>query len=88
MKDAIETAGIRSTGGARALADHVPTADAPAVARLRAAGAVVFGKTNLPEWSGDIQSFNELFGTTRNPWDPERVPGGSSVARPQRWRPV
>jgi amidase len=45
---------------------------------VRDAGAVVFGKTNLPRWSGDVQSFNELFGTTVNPWDPERVPGGSS----------
>jgi amidase len=48
------------------------------VARLRAAGAVVFGKTNLPRWSGDVQSFNELFGTTNNPWDVTRIPGGSS----------
>jgi amidase len=78
IKDAIATAGIRSTGGAVELADHVPSADAPAVARLKAAGAVVFGKTNLPRWSGDLQSFNEMFGTTTNPWDPERTPGGSS----------
>ena len=78
IKDAIETAGIRSTGGAVELADHVPTHDAPAVARLRDAGAIVFGKTNLPRWSGDVQSFNELFGTTNNPWDVTRIPGGSS----------
>jgi amidase len=78
VKDAIETAGIRSTGGAIELTDHVPTVDAPAVARLRAAGAIVFGKTNLPRWSGDLQTFNEIFGTTNNPWDLERVPGGSS----------
>lgn len=78
VKDAIETAGIRSTGGAEELAGHVPSADAPAVAALRAAGAIVFAKTNVPAWSGDIQTFNSLFGTTRNPWDPERVPGGSS----------
>lgn len=78
IKDAIETAGIRSTGGAVELRDHVPTHDAPAVARLREAGAIVFGKTNLPRWSGDVQSFNELFGTTNNPWDVTRVPGGSS----------
>ena len=50
IKDAIETEGIRSTGGARELIDHVPTVDAPAVARLKDAGAVVFGKTNLPRW--------------------------------------
>lgn len=78
IKDAIETAGIRSTGGAVELRDHVPAQDAPAVARLRAAGAIVFGKTNLPRWSGDVQSFNELFGTTNNPWDRARIPGGSS----------
>ncbi len=78
VKDAIEVGGIRSTGGSPALSDHVPTADAPAVARLRRAGAVIFGKTNVPEWSGDIQTFNPLFGTTNNPWDPTRTPGGSS----------
>lgn len=78
IKDAIATAGIRSTGGAIELADHVPTLDAPAVARLRRAGAIVFGKTNLPRWSLDVQSFNELFGTTANPWDLTRSPGGSS----------
>lgn len=78
VKDAIETAGIRSTGGAVELRDHVPAVDAPAVARLRTAGAIVFGKTNLPRWSGDVQSFNELFGTTNNPWDVTRIPGGSS----------
>ena len=56
----------------------MPAHDAPAVARLKAAGAVVFGKTNLPRWSGDVQSFNEIFGTTNNPWDVTRIPGGSS----------
>jgi len=78
IKDAIETEGIRSTGGAVELRDHVPAADAPAVARLRDAGAIVFGKTNLPRWSGDMQSYNEIFGTTNNPWDHSRIPGGSS----------
>src|SRR3954469_13584292 len=78
IKDAIETEGIRSTGGAVELTDHVPAADATAVAKLRAAGAIVFGKTNLPRWSGDLQSYNEIFGTTNNPWDLSRVPGGSS----------
>src|SRR6476469_7420480 len=56
IKDAIATEGIRSTGGAKELADYVPTEDAPAVARLKAAGAIVFGKTNLPKWSGDVQT--------------------------------
>jgi amidase len=78
VKDAIATEGIRSTGGAVELRDHVPAADAPVVARARAAGAVVFGKTNTPRWSGDIQTFNDVFGTTSNPWDLARSPGGSS----------
>jgi len=78
IKDAIETEGVRSTGGAKELAEHVPAHDAPAVARLKAAGAIVFGKTNLPKWSGDIQTYNELFGTTNNPWALDRITGGSS----------
>jgi amidase len=78
VKDAIEVGGVRSTGGSNALSDHLPDVDAPAVARLRQAGAVVFGKTNVPEWSGDVQTFNDLFGTTNNPWDLTRTPGGSS----------
>jgi amidase len=78
VKDAIETAGMKSTGGAPELANHVPATDAPVVAAVRLAGAIVIGKTNLPLWSGDIQAFNELFGTTVNPWDATRVPGGSS----------
>ncbi len=78
IKDAIEVGGMRSTGGAVELRDHVPAADAPAVARLRSAGAIVFGKTNVPRWSGELQTFNEIFGTTNNPWDLDRVPGGSS----------
>ncbi len=78
IKDALEVAGVRSTGGAVELTDHIPDRDAPVVAALREAGAIVFGKTNLPRWSGDIQSFNEIFGTTVNPWNSERVPGGSS----------
>jgi amidase len=78
IKDAIEVAGVRSTGGATELANHVPSVDAPSVARLKNAGAIVFGKTNVPRWSGDVQTFNELFGTTNNPWSLDRIPGGSS----------
>jgi amidase len=78
IKDAIATAGIRSTGGAVELHDHIPDEDATVVARIRDAGAVVFAKTNVPRWSGDYQTYNELFGTTNNPWDLERTPGGSS----------
>lgn len=78
VKDAIETAGMRSTSGAPVLADHVPHTDATAVARLRGAGAVVFGKTNVPIWAGDMQTYNELFGATSNPWALDRSAGGSS----------
>ncbi len=78
VKDAIATGGIRSTGGATELVDNVPAGDAPVVAAVKAAGAVVFGKTNLPRWSGDAQAFNTIFGTTNNPWDLSRGPGGSS----------
>jgi amidase len=78
VKDALETAGMRSTGGAVELRDHVPSIDAPAVARVKQAGAIVFGKTNVPKWSGDCQTHNEVFGVTRNPWDTSLSPGGSS----------
>ncbi|TCK26167.1 amidase family protein [Pseudonocardia endophytica] len=78
VKDALAVAGMRSTGGAEELADHVPGTDAPVVAALREAGAVIVGKTNVPRWSTDLQTSNTVFGTTRNPWDPERTPGGSS----------
>ena len=78
IKDALETEGIRSTGGANVLRDHVPNQDAPVVRSVKDEGAIVIGKTNLPLWSGDIQAYNDIFGTTNNPWNPERVPGGSS----------
>ncbi|MFN2522821.1 MAG: amidase [Mycobacteriales bacterium] len=78
VKDSIETASLRTTCGVPELTGHVPAEDAPAVARLRAAGAVVYGKTNLPTWAWDCQSTNPLFGRTNNPWDLDRTPGGSS----------
>ena len=78
IKDCFETAGLRTTSAAPDLARHVPTTDAVSVARLVGAGANVFGKTNLPIYAGDVQTFNTLFGTTNNPWDPTRSPGGSS----------
>lgn len=78
IKDAIAVEGVRSTAGAIELTDYRPAEDAAAVARLRRAGAVVFGKTNVPRWSMDFQTFNEIFGTTNNPWALDRVPGGSS----------
>ena len=78
VKDVWETAGIRTTSGAPALAEHVPTTDAVAVARLLDAGAIVFGKTNTPLYAGDVQTFNDVFGVTGNPWDTTRSAGGSS----------
>jgi len=78
IKDAPETKGLRTTGGASELHNNIPSKDAAVVAAVKEAGAIVFGKTNLPRWSGDFQAFNEMFGTTVNPWDSGRVPGGSS----------
>ena len=69
IKDSFSTEGCVTTSGAPDLADHVPTADAWPVARLREAGAIPFAKTNLPIFAGDIQSFNEVYGTTNNPYD-------------------
>lgn len=78
IKDAFDVAGMRSTAGAKPYAARVPEADAAAVARLRTAGAVIMGKSNVPTFSGDFQAFNALFGTTNNPWSLDRSPGGSS----------
>jgi len=78
IKDSFETEGLVTTAGAGELAEHVPARDADAVARLRGAGAVVFGKTNLPLYAGDWQTYNRVHGRTNNPWDVERTAGGSS----------
>jgi len=78
VKDVWETEGLVTTSGAPELRDHVPTTDAVAVSRLRAAGAVVFGKTNTPLYAGDFQTYNEVYGITNNPWDTSRTAGGSS----------
>lgn len=78
VKDVFETAGIRTTSGAPMFSDYVPATDAIAVARFKAAGAVLIGKTNTPMFAGDGQSYNAIFGTTNNPWDLARSPGGSS----------
>jgi amidase len=78
IKDSFETAGVRTTAGAPPFANHVPAVDAAVVSRLRAAGAVILGKTNVPLLASDVQSYNEIFGTTNNPWDLSRTPGGSS----------
>jgi len=77
-KDVLATAGVRTTSGSRLYQDHVPTADATAVARMRRAGAILLGKTNTSEFAMDIQTDNLVFGPTRNPWDLTRTSGGSS----------
>lgn len=78
VKDSFSTAGLRTTSGAPMLAGYVPETDAAPVAALRGAGCVVFAKTNLPMFAGDMQTYNELFGVTNNPYDLDRTPGGSS----------
>jgi Asp-tRNA(Asn)/Glu-tRNA(Gln) amidotransferase A subunit family amidase len=78
IKDTIDTANLRTTRGSRAFADHVPAEDAPSVARLRAAGAIIFGKTNTAELALDYTAENLVFGRTVNPHDESRTPGGSS----------
>jgi aspartyl-tRNA(Asn)/glutamyl-tRNA(Gln) amidotransferase subunit A len=78
VKDTIVTEGVRTTMGSRTLTDWVPTFDAPVVERMRRGGAVMVGKTNTPEFGWKAETSNPLFGTTRNPWDLSRTPGGSS----------
>ena len=78
IKDVTEVAGVRTTYGSPLFADHVPEHDAQVVERLRAAGAVIVGKTNTPEFAAGGNTFNPVFGRTRNPWNPERSAGGST----------
>ncbi len=78
IKDAYDVAGLVSTAGVPSFKDRVPEVDAPTVSALRSAGAVILGKTNVPPFSGDFQSYNPIYGTTNNPWDVARSPGGSS----------
>ena len=78
IKEAIAVAGLPWTNGSRLTADVVADRDAPAVRRLRQAGAIVIGKTNIPEFCGWYDTDNDVYGRTRNPHDHERTPGGSS----------
>jgi amidase len=78
IKDSFEVPGMPATCGFPHLADHRPERDAEAVALLRGAGAIPFGKTNVPIAVADHQSYNPIYGTTSNPWDLQRTPGGSS----------
>jgi amidase len=78
IKDVTLTAGIRTTFGSPLYGDHVPTEDAEVVRRLKVAGAIVLAKTNTPEFATGANTVNALFGATRNPWNPELSPAGSS----------
>ena len=78
IKDLVLTRGIRTTFGSPIYADHVPDVDELIVERLRAAGAIIIGKTNTPEFGAGSQTFNPVFGKTRNPYDLDRTCGGSS----------
>jgi aspartyl-tRNA(Asn)/glutamyl-tRNA(Gln) amidotransferase subunit A len=78
LKDNIWTRGVRTTAGSKILADFVPAEDAAIVARLRAAGAIVLGKTHLHEFAYGVTSNNVHYGPAHNPYDLERIPGGSS----------
>ncbi len=77
-KDLLDTAGLRTTYGSEAFADYVPATDALIVSRCRAAGAIALGKSNTPQFGTGGHTWNRLFGTTRNPWNPELSAGGSS----------
>ncbi|HYK82293.1 MAG TPA: amidase family protein [Gemmatimonadales bacterium] len=78
IKDVTPVAGLRTTFGSPVYRDHVPAEDALVVRRLRAADALILGKTNCPEFAAGGNTFNEVFGRTRNPWNPARSAGGST----------
>lgn len=78
IKDCFETAGLRTTSGYKPLKDYIPQQDATVVARLRAVGAIIVGKTNPAELAGDWQGINDLFPRVNNPWNLNYTPGGSS----------
>jgi len=78
IKESYDVAGLPTTWGVPALRDNVAQSDAEVVARLKRAGVILLGKTNVPFNLGDFQSYNEIYGVTRNPWDRARTPGGSS----------
>src|SRR4051812_24294898 len=78
LKDAHATAGMRTTTGFPPFADYVPQFDSTITARLKAAGGILIGKTNVPTMLADFQTNNPIFGRTNNPWNIEHTPGGSS----------
>lgn len=78
IKDVTQVAGLRTTFGSPLYRDHVPGEDALVVQRLRGAGAIILGKTNTPEFAAGGNTWNDVFGRTRNPWNPARSAGGST----------
>lgn len=78
IKDAFETVGLRTTCSYKPLTDHIPQQDATVVARLRQAGAIILGKTNLPTMASGPQTNSPIFDRANNPWDTRRTPGGST----------
>ena len=78
LKDNLATRGVKTTAGSKQLADWVPDFDATVVEKLKAAGAVILGKTNMHEWASGSTTINPYYGTTANPWDRSRIAGGSS----------
>ncbi|HKU98459.1 MAG TPA: amidase family protein, partial [Vineibacter sp.] len=78
IKESYDVAGMPTTWGDPALRANIATRDALSVTRLKAAGVTLFGKTNVPLMLADWQSYNAVYGTTNNPWDITRSPGGSS----------
>jgi amidase len=78
VKDVFEVVGMPATSGDPKLKDYIPKSNAIAVQRLIDAGAIIFGKTNVPYHAEDFQSYNDIYGTTNNPWDLSKTPGGSS----------
>jgi len=79
IKDSFDTEGVRTTRGSSLFAEHMPVADATAVAQLRAAGGIPLAKTNLPEMSYWTETDNLIVGRSLNPYNPERTPGGSKT---------
>ncbi len=92
IKDSFQTEGVVTTSGAPELSDFVPDRDADPVARYKDAGAIVYAKTNLPIWAGDLQSYNKVYGTTANPYDIECTPvvssGGSGASLAAGYTPL
>ena len=78
LKDCFQTAGVRTTAGHPPLAEYLPDVDSTVAARLKAAGAILLGKSNVPPLAMSAQTNNEIFGRTSNPWDVTRTSGGSS----------